>query len=96
MFANFKKNTKTFSIIEGKTERFLSYILIPLWVLTFYFFSFSKFLPEGINQVFVDRSGKYTLLLTSILSLVFMFIIVLGKKKISFPLKSEEKFSVVK
>ena len=88
-----KKVAESISKIEGKTEYFFSHILVPLWILTFYFLSFSKLLPEGINRVFVTKSGKYTFLLVSALSLVFILILIFQKKRVSFLRKSEEKFS---
>ena len=93
MLANIKKNVKFISKREGKTEYFFSHILVPLWVLTFYFLSFSRLLPEGVNNTFMTRSGEYAVWLTGALSLIFIAIIILGKRKISFSLKSEEKFS---
>jgi hypothetical protein len=92
MFTNIGKFIKSISMIERKTERFLSHILIPLWVLTFYFFSLSRFLPAGVNNVFVTQSEEYTFWVTSALSLIFFFILGMKKSKLSFE-KSEEKFS---
>ena len=85
MFASPQKNTST--------ERFFSHILVPLWILTSYFFSFSKVLPSGVNNLFVTYSGKYTFWVSSVLSLVFLFIIGFKKGKFSLPEKSEKKFS---
>lgn len=93
MFINIKKLIKSFLMIEMKAERFLSHILIPLWVLTFYFLSFSRFLPAGINKVFMTRSGGYIVLITGVLCLIFFFILVLKKEKISFFEKSKGKVS---
>ncbi len=94
MLANIKKIIKSISTIERKTERFFSHILVPLWVLTLYFLAFSKLLPEGVNNIFATRSGKYTLWLACALGIVFLAIIVFRKKALSFPLTSEESFSV--
>ena len=93
MFANISKFIKSFSMIERKTERFFSHILVPLWILTFYFFSLTRFLPAGVNNVFATRSGKYTFWVASALSLIFFFILGMKKGKLSFLEKSEEKFS---
>lgn len=51
---------------------FLFNILVPLWVLTLYFISFSLLLPESINRVFVTRSGKYIFGIVGMLSLLFL------------------------
>ena len=69
-----------------KIDLFLYYFLIPIWVLIFYFISFSRLLPEGVNKVFVTKSGKYAFLSAIFLSIVFfVFIkirgIALSKKK---------------
>ncbi len=93
MLVKIKKKIKSISRVEGKTELFLSHILIPLWVLTFYFLSFSELLPAGVNNAFVTRSGKYSLLLTSTLTIAFWAFIAFKKKKISIRKKTKEKFS---
>ena len=94
MFENISKFIKSLSMSEKKTERFFSYLVAPLWVLTFYFFSLSRFLPAGVNNVFATQSGKYTFGAASVLSLVFF--VSLGMRKAHFFLfeKSERKFSL--
>ncbi len=74
MFENISRFYKLFSKIFLRVDVFFSHVLIPLGFLTFYFISFSLLLPEGVNKVFVARSGKYLLLITIFLSLVFFAI----------------------
>jgi hypothetical protein len=93
MFANIIKSIKSISMIERKTERFLSHILIPQWMLTFYFISLSRLFPEGVNKVFITRSGEYTFGVAGTLSLIFFLALGMKKGKLSFPKKSEEKSS---
>lgn len=90
----FKKIVKSISKTKGKTELFLSHILIPLWILTFYFFLASRLLPAGINNAFVTNSGKNLLRVTSLLSLLFLALFIFRKGKLSFPEKSKDKFSL--
>ncbi|MBE0670981.1 MAG: hypothetical protein IH588_10365 [Anaerolineales bacterium] len=78
------KFIKSFSMIERKAEIFLSQVIVPLWILTFYFFSLSKIFPAGINNVFVTRSGTYTLWVTIVLTLIFSVMLATKKGKILF------------
>ncbi len=71
MFADISRFHKFFSKSFLRLDSFFSHVLIPLGFLTFYFISFSLLLPEGVNNVFVTRSGKYLLLFTIFLYLVF-------------------------
>jgi len=71
-----------------------SHALIPLGVLAFYFISFSWLLPEGVNKVFTTQSGKYVLLVTIFLSLVFLAFFKLKRVKQRFLKSSGEKLSV--
>jgi hypothetical protein len=91
MFVAIRKFLKSLSLIEGKTERFFSHILVPLWILTLYFLLSSGFLSSGINTVFLTRSGKYLFWGTSALSLIFFFILGIKKEKLLLIGKPEEK-----
>ena len=93
MVENFKKILKSISETERKEERFLSHILIPLWVLTSYFLLSASFLPAGVNNALRTRGGKYSLLLVSALTIAFLAFVLFKKKRISFLSKSEENFS---
>ena len=52
---------------------------IPLVFLTLYFVSFSYILPEGVNNVFADRSWKLSLVMTAAVGLVFLALFKLKK-----------------
>jgi hypothetical protein len=68
----------------------ISNILVPLTLLFFYCISFAsihqRFLPDGVNFIFVNRLWKYVLLLLGI-SLIF-FIIIKLKKGYKFVFKN--------
>jgi len=69
----------------------LSNILIPFGVMSFYFFSASVLLPEGVNQVFASRSAKYSLPITIFLFIAYFFFIGLRKIKQQFSSDSDDK-----
>ena len=56
-----RKSISAFFSLDQKVERFLFYMLTPLWVLSFYFLLLSRFLPGGVNQVFTSKSAKLLL-----------------------------------
>ena len=51
---------------------FVSHLLIPLALLSFYFVVSSLVLPEGVNKVFVTRSAKYAVPITVLLGAAYI------------------------
>lgn len=72
---------------------FVSHILIPLGVLSFYFVISSLLLPEGVNKVFVTRSAKYTIPITITLYVAFILFIGIRRIKDTFLSTSVEELS---
>jgi hypothetical protein len=76
-----------------RTDILVSYVLIPLGILTSYFISSSWLLPSGVNNVFVTRSGKYLLAFTIFLYLVFfIFVNHLHIKKLTLIFSVEKAY----
>jgi hypothetical protein len=51
---------------------FVSHLLIPLALLSFYFAVSSLLLPEGVNKVFVTRSAKYAVPIAVLLGAAYI------------------------
>ena len=92
MFADIRRIIKSISKTEWNAERFFSLILVPLWILTFYFFILSILFPVGVNKDFVTRSRNYTFWVTNILSIIFLLFLIIKKRKLSFA-RSSDKIS---
>ena len=91
---NVKKLVDFISVSDKKVGLFLYNILIPLWVLIFYFASFARLLPKGVNEVFVTRSEKYAFWVVSAVSIIFVVFIMLKRFKISLPIDGGKVFSI--
>ena len=87
MRSNFRESIQ--SVLLGNKGNFFYHFLTPLWILSFYFVSVSSFLPGGVNNIFIRDSGIYVVLVTSILSIIF--IVVYGGKKGSLYLPKEQR-----
>ena len=86
-----KKHINVLLSFDNKLEWIVSFVFIPLLVLTFYFLFFSKVLPEGVNKVFATRSGQYLLLVASPFSIVLALAFWKAKKKLAFyPTKKDK------
>jgi hypothetical protein len=51
---------------------FVSHLLVPLALLSFYFVVSSLLLPEGVNKVFVTRSAKYAVPIVVLLGAAYI------------------------
>jgi hypothetical protein len=87
------KNFLSIATVEQKTERFITHILIPLWILNLYLFSLSLLAPEGVTKAFAARSGDYALLVTIVLSLIFFYILRKKERRLFSHQETEGKFS---
>ncbi len=81
------------NIINGtlKTGFFISQIIVPLWVLVVYSFSFSWLLPTGVNSIFAMQSGTFFLLLASVLSLAYFIFVKISKFKLVYISEMHER-----
>jgi len=94
MFLHIRKELSSLLVANLKPELVLANVLIPLWALVFYFMSFSRLLPPGVNHDFVARSGKYLLYVACMLSMAFVLFLVIKGQKPSFSRNYADGFFV--
>jgi len=92
MFMNIGKLVKPIFKQVLTASFFLSHILIPIGVLSLYFFSISLVLPDGVNKVFVTRSAKYLLPISIFLFIGFFSVIGFRNTKPQFFSTTKDKF----
>jgi hypothetical protein len=73
---------------------FISNLIIPLCVLSFYLVTFMYLLPEGVNKVFVTRSTKLFLPLTIVVLIAFSSVFGFGKPKLQVLRTNKEKLNL--